>query len=184
MWFKLYRIYKDCAESQKGIAFKARAKIRMTIKNSTYFMKRAIELAKQAEMLGEVPVGAVVIDPIRNAIVGEGKNLTISNQDPTAHAEIVAIRQAAEIRQNYRLPDLDIYVTLEPCAMCAGAISQARLARLFFAALDSKGGAVVNGVRFFEQESCHSRPEVYRMNEFSSEIETILKTFFRKLRSR
>lgn len=156
----------------------------MTIKNSTFFMQRAIELAKQAETLGEVPVGAVVVDPERNVIVGEGKNLTISNHDPTAHAEIVAIRRVAEVKQNYRLPNLDMYVTLEPCAMCAGAISHARLARLFFATLDAKGGAVANGVRFFEQKSCHSRLEVSHMKEFSDEVETLLKTFFQKRRAK
>ena len=146
-------------------------------------MKRAIELAKQAETLGEVPVGAIVVDPARNEIVGEGGNQTISTNDPTAHAEIVAIRQATRKRQNYRIPELDMYVTLEPCTMCAGAISQARIARLYFAALDTKGGAVVNGVRFFEQESCHFRPELHHMSEFNDEVEAMLKAFFKKLRS-
>lgn len=150
--------------------------------NRNKFMTRAIELAKQAEISGEVPVGAVIVDPSQNLIIGESGNQTISNHDPTAHAEIVAIRRATQKKQNYRLPQTDMYVTLEPCAMCAGAISQARIARLYFAAPDPKGGAVISGVQFFEQSICHSRPKIYQMTEFNEVVAEQLKGFFKRLR--
>lgn len=125
----------------------------------TSFMADALTLAEQARLLGEVPVGAVVV---RNGkIIGKGHNQPRSHYDPSAHAEIVAIRAACEKLQSDRLEGCDLWVTLEPCTMCAGAIAYARIARLYFGATDPKGGAVENGVRFFDQPSCHHAPEVY-----------------------
>lgn len=141
-------------------------------------MQRAMELAHQAASRGEVPVGAVVFDPETDTIIGEGANSPIAANDPTAHAEIVAIRAAAAARQNYRLTGAHLYVTLEPCAMCAGAISMARISKLIFAAGDQKGGAVIHGPRFFEQPTCHWRPEIKHDQSRSEEASKLLKDFF------
>ena len=123
------------------------------------FMDRALELGCAAAAAGEVPVGAVVT---RNgAIVGEAHNAPRDLHDPTAHAEILAIRRAAESLGTERLIDCDLWVTLEPCAMCAGAIVHARIGRLYYAASDPKGGAVEHGARVFDQPQCLHRPEVY-----------------------
>ena len=123
------------------------------------FMDRALELGCAAAAAGEVPVGAVVT---RNgAIVGEAHNAPRDLHDPTAHAEILAIRRAAESLGTERLTDCDLWVTLEPCAMCAGAIVHARIGRLHYAASDPKGGAVEHGARVFDQPQCLHRPEVY-----------------------
>ena len=123
------------------------------------FMDRALELGCAAAAAGEVPVGAVVT---RNgAIVGEAHNAPRDLHDPTAHAEILAIRRAAESLGIERLTDCDLWVTLEPCAMCAGAIVHARIGRLYYAASDPKGGAVEHGARVFDQPQCLHRPEVY-----------------------
>ncbi|MEL7130330.1 MAG: nucleoside deaminase [Pseudomonadota bacterium] len=141
-------------------------------------MHRALELAQEAARQGEVPVGAVVFDPETKTIIGEGCNQPIANNDPTAHAEIVALRAAAQRLGNYRLTGLAIYVTLEPCAMCAGAISLARLGRLVFAASDPKGGGVLHGPRFFEQPTCHWRPEVIVDTQYADTASRLLKSFF------
>ncbi|WP_417595654.1 nucleoside deaminase [Parasphingorhabdus sp.] len=131
----------------------------MALANYTSYMEAALALANQALAIGEVPVGAVVI---RNGdIIGRGHNRTRIDQDPTAHAEIVAIREATRFLDNDRLDDCDLWVTLEPCTMCAGAIAHARIRRLYYSAGDPKGGAVDNGVRFFESPTCHHKPEVY-----------------------
>jgi tRNA(Arg) A34 adenosine deaminase TadA len=123
------------------------------------FMDRALELGCAAAAAGEVPVGAVVT---RNgAIVGEAHNAPRDLHDPTAHAEVLAIRRAAESLGTERLTDCDLWVTLEPCAMCAGAIVHARIGRLYYAASDPKGGAVEHGARVFDQPQCLHRPEVY-----------------------
>ena len=123
------------------------------------FMDRALELGRAAAAAGEVPVGAVVT---RNgAIVGEAHNAPRDLHDPTAHAEILAIRRAAESLGTERLTECDLWVTLEPCAMCAGAIVHARIGRLYYAASDPKGGAVEHGARVFDQPQCLHRPEVY-----------------------
>ena len=123
------------------------------------FMDRALELGRAAAAAGEVPVGAVVT---RNgAIVGEAHNAPRDLHDPTAHAEILAIRRAAESLGAERLTDCDLWVTLETCAMCAGAIVHARIGRLYYAASDPKGGAVEHGARVFDQPQCLHRPEVY-----------------------
>ena len=122
-------------------------------------MRRALDLAREAAEAGEVPVGAVVTDR-DGAIVAETRNAMRSALDPTAHAEMVAIRAAAEALGTSRLDGCDLWVTLEPCAMCAGAMALARISRLYFAAADPKGGAVVNGPRWFAQPTCHHRPDV------------------------
>lgn len=123
-------------------------------------MERAFTLAREAARAGEVPVGAVVIDPATGAIVGEGGNLVENMNDPSAHAEIVAIRAACAAIGKPRLDGFDLYVTLEPCAMCAQAIAHARLRRLYFGAYDPKGGGVEHGARVFDRATCHHRPEV------------------------
>lgn len=122
-------------------------------------MKRALALADEAARAGDVPVGAVVTDSA-GAIVAEAGNQMRASHDPTAHAEMVAIRRAAEALGTSRLDGCQLWVTLEPCAMCAGAIAIARLDRLVFAAEDPKGGGVVHGPRIFAQPTCHHRPEV------------------------
>jgi tRNA(adenine34) deaminase len=122
-------------------------------------MARALELAREAERAGEVPVGAVVVKD--GAVLGEGRNAPRTLTDPTAHAEILALRRAAEALGNERLDGCELWVTLEPCAMCAGAIAHARIARLYYGAPDPKGGAVEHGARVFKQPQCLHRPEVY-----------------------
>ena len=144
-------------------------------------MRIALEAAQAAAAAGETPVGAVVVDPATGEVVAVGANQPIGSHDPTAHAEIVALREAARIRGNYRLTDLTLVVTLEPCAMCAGAISHARIGRLVFGAEDAKGGAVVNGPRFFEQPTCHWRPTV-EGGVLAEESSALLKGFFQARR--
>ncbi len=122
------------------------------------FMARALELARQAGAAGEVPVGAVVVKD--GAIIGEGANAPRGTHDPTAHAEIVALRAAAKTLGNARLEGCELWVTLEPCAMCAGAISHARIARLYYGASDPKSGGVEHGARVFSRATCHHRPAV------------------------
>ena len=123
-------------------------------------MLRAFAEARAAAMRGEVPVGAVVVGKSGEVLAAAG-NQTLADKDPTAHAEILAIRAAAKALGSERLIDCDLYVTLEPCAMCAAAISFARIRRLYFAAGDEKMGAVDHGPRFFSQPTCHHAPEVY-----------------------
>ena len=122
-------------------------------------MLRALELAREAGRAGEVPVGAVVVRD--GVIIGEGHNAPRTLADPTAHAEMLALRRAAQALGNERLDGCELWVTLEPCAMCAGAIGHARIARLYYGAPDPKGGAVDHGARVFEQRQCLHRPEVY-----------------------
>ena len=124
-----------------------------------YPMRLALDLAAEAASAGEVPVGACIVRD--GAIVATSANAMRTASDPTAHAEIVAIRRAAEALGSARLDGCDLWVTLEPCAMCTGAIALARLARLYYAAEDPKGGAVAHGPRLFAQPTCHHRPEVY-----------------------
>ena len=151
---------------------------------TSHFMSRALELAQVAASEGEVPVGAVIVDPQTGDIVGEGHNRPIAGSDPTAHAEIMALRAAAARLENYRLPGLDLYVTLEPCAMCAGAISFARIRKLVFAADDPKGGAVLHGPQFFAQPTCHWRPEIERDQAHAEAAAAMLKDFFRSRRKK
>jgi len=145
-------------------------------------MQRSLQLAELAAEMGEVPVGAVLIDPSTGAIVGEGHNRPIANHDPTAHAEIMAIRAAAEKLGNYRLPGLHLFVTLEPCAMCAGAISFARIEKVVFAADDPKGGALVHGPRFFEQPTCHWHTLIEQDTANAEKAGNMLTQFFQARR--
>ncbi len=123
------------------------------------FMNLALEEARTAAALGEVPIGCVIV--LDGKPIARAGNRTLTDRDPTAHAELLAIRQCAEILGTERLVGCDLYVTLEPCTMCAAAISFARVRRLYYGAADPKGGAVESGVRFFEQATCHHRPEIY-----------------------
>lgn len=138
-------------------------------------MRRALNLAKAAADAGEVPVGAVVVKD--GEVIGEGRNAPRESHDPTAHAEIVAIRAAAARLGNERLDGCDLYVTLEPCAMCAGAIAHARIARLYYGADDAKGGAVAHGPRVFAQPTTHHRPDIYD-GIGAGEAAALLKDFF------
>jgi tRNA(adenine34) deaminase len=143
------------------------------------FMALALKEAEAAGRRGEVPVGAVVANG--DIVVASAGNRTRELADPTAHAEMVAIREACRKLASERLTDHDLYVTLEPCAMCAGAISFARLRRLYFGAADEKGGAVVNGVRFFASPTCHHTPDIYP-GIAESDAALLLKDFFRERR--
>ena len=147
------------------------------------FMRRALDLAQAAAADGETPVGCVIVDPATGAVVAEGANQPIGTQDPTAHAEIVAMRAAGQALGNYRLTGLTLYVTLEPCAMCAGAISHARIGRVVWGADDPKGGGVAHGPRFFDQPTCHWRPEV-QGGVSADQAATLLKDFFRARRAK
>ncbi|TRC96715.1 nucleoside deaminase [Mesorhizobium sp. WSM4303] len=143
------------------------------------FMALALKEAQAAALRGEVPVGAVIASG--DAVVSSAGNRTRELADPTAHAEMLAIRAACQKLSSERLTGHDLYVTLEPCAMCAGAISFARLRRLYFGAADEKGGAVVNGVRFFASPTCHHTPDIYPgMAEADAAL--LLKEFFRERR--
>ena len=146
-------------------------------------MRIALEEAQAAAALGETPVGALIVDPATGEVIARAHNGPIGAHDPTAHAEIVAIRAAAEKLGNYRLTGLTLVVTLEPCAMCAGAISHARIGRVVFGAEDPKGGAVVHGPRFFEQPTCHWRPDVTG-GVLAEESSAMLKAFFRMRRGK
>ena len=142
-------------------------------------MRRALDLAAEAAAAGEVPVGAVVTRG--GTIVGEGRNAMRAGHDPTAHAEIVALRAAAAGLGTSRLDDCTLWVSLEPCAMCAGAIALARVAALRFAAEDPKGGAVVNGPRLFAQPTCHHRPDILG-GIGEEEAAGLLRSFFAERR--
>ncbi len=140
------------------------------------FMKEALNQAKIAFEKDEVPVGAVVVEEGKIIAVAHNQNLQLN--DPTAHAEILAIRKAAEIKKSARLDGCDLYVTLEPCGMCAAAISLARIRRIYYAVSDEKFGAVENGSRFFSSSSCHHVPEIYsEIGE--TEAKDLLVKFFR-----
>ena len=138
-------------------------------------MARALALAAEAAAAGEVPVGAVVARD--GAIIAEARNAMRAGHDPTAHAEIVAIRAAAAILGNQWLTGCDLFVTLEPCAMCAGAIAQARIARLYYAADDPKGGAIEHGARLFAQPTCLHKPQVFS-GIGATQSSALLVTFF------
>ncbi|MGP9812381.1 nucleoside deaminase [Rhodopseudomonas sp. NSM] len=143
------------------------------------FMDLALAAAETAGQAGEVPIGCVIVRA--NEVIASAGNRTLTDRDPTAHAELLAIREAARKLGSERLPDCDLYVTLEPCTMCAGAISFARIRRLYFAAFDPKGGAVESGVRFFGQPTCHHAPEVYS-GVGEREAALMLREFFRARR--
>ena len=144
-------------------------------------MQEALELARRAAELGEVPVGAVVVDA-EGRILGAAHNRTEADADPTAHAEILALRAAAAALGAARLPQCDLYVTLEPCPMCAAAIGFARIRRLYFGAADPKGGGVEHGPRIFESPSCHHAPDVYG-GIGEREAAELLRAFFQARRT-
>jgi tRNA(adenine34) deaminase len=144
-------------------------------------MALALEEAERAAARGEVPVGAVLVEAGTGAVLARAGNRTEEFHDPTAHAEMLVLREATTKRGSARLGDCDLYVTLEPCAMCAAALSFARIRRLYFGAYDPKGGAVEHGPRFFGQPTCHHRPEVYGGIEEIRAGE-LLKKFFQERR--
>jgi tRNA(Arg) A34 adenosine deaminase TadA len=140
-------------------------------------MSEALAEAEAAALMGEVPVGAVIVEAATGQVLSRAGNRTEADRDPTAHAEILAIRAAAASRGQPRLPDCDLYVTLEPCAMCAAAISLARIRRVYFGAYDPKGGAVEHGPKWFAQPTCLHRPEVYGGIE-EGRAAAMLRAFF------
>ena len=142
----------------------------------------ALEEAKSAALRGEVPVGAVLLGA-DGALLARDGNRILQRKDPTAHAEMLVMRAGAAALGNERLTGASLFVSLEPCAMCAGAMAMARIARLVFAACDPKGGAVLHGPRFFEQPTCHHRPAVTQTEPHALEAGEILKEFFRARRS-
>ena len=145
------------------------------------FMELALDEARKAQSLGEVPIGCVIVRD--GAVIAAAGNRTLADHDPTAHAEMIAIRAAAQKLGSERLNECDLHVTLEPCAMCVGAISLARIARLVFAADDAKGGAVLHGPEFFAQPTCHHRPQIARAG--SAEVAgALLRKFFQARRPR
>jgi tRNA(adenine34) deaminase len=143
------------------------------------FMDLALKAAENAGKSGEVPIGCVIV--LNGGVIAAVGNRTLSDRDPTAHAEILAIRLAAGVIGSERLVDCDLYVTLEPCTMCAAAISFARVRRLYYGATDPKGGAVESGVRFFASPTCHHVPEVYSAVG-ETEAATLLREFFKARR--
>ena len=145
-----------------------------------YFMRQALDEAIKSSRRGEVPIGAVVIQ--ENQILSRGHNRPISKKDPTAHAEIIALRKACSKSKSYRLPDCDLYVTLEPCAMCLGAVVQARIRRVVYGALDPKGGAV-QSIMNFPFEKTNHRLEV-KGGVLAEECSKVLKEFFQEKRER
>lgn len=152
----------------------------MTSRTANSHMALALSLAEEAARRGEVPVGAVISGP-DGVVLAAASNRTRELNDPSAHAEILAIREVCAARGSERIGDCDLYVTLEPCPMCAGAISFARIRRLYFGASDSKGGAVESGVRLFSQPTCHHAPEVYSGIDEVRAAE-LLKRFFAERR--
>jgi tRNA(adenine34) deaminase len=143
------------------------------------FMDMALDQARAAAAAGEAPVGCVVV--CGGEVIAQAGNRTLADKDPTAHAEMLAIRAAALAIGSERLAGCDLYVTLEPCAMCAAALAFARIRRLYYGAADAKGGAVENGVRFFTSPTCHHRPEIYG-GIGAAEASALLKEFFRARR--
>lgn len=145
------------------------------------YMALAMAEAESAAQRGEVPVGAVVVEAGTGAVLSRAGNETEARADPTAHAEIVALRAACAVRGRPRLPDCDLYVTLEPCTLCAAAISFARIRRLVYGAQDPKGGGVAHGARFYAQQTCHHRPEV-NCGVMAESSAALLRAFFRARR--
>ena len=143
------------------------------------FMELALDEARKAQDAGEVPIGCVIVRD--GTVIAAAHNRTLTDRDPTAHAEMIAIRAAARQLGSERLPDCDLHVTLEPCAMCAAAISFARVRRLYYGAPDPKGGAVDSGVRFFASPTCHHRPDVYGGISGAASA-TMLRGFFEERR--
>lgn len=140
----------------------------------------ALEEAKAAATRGEVPVGAVLVKD--DTVIARSGNRIVEKHDPTAHAEMEVIRAGAEVLNNERLTGTTLYVTLEPCAMCAGAIAHARIPRVVYAAADPKGGAIAHGPKFFAQPTCHHHPEITQVEEMADEAGEVLRAFFRSRR--
>jgi tRNA(Arg) A34 adenosine deaminase TadA len=147
------------------------------------FMGMALAQAQAAAQAGEAPVGAVLVDPATDEIIAQAANAPIATCDPAAHAEIIALRAGGRARENYRLTGLELFVTLEPCAMCAGAISHARVGRLIYGASDPKGGAVEHGPLYFQQPTCHWRPQV-EAGVRAEESAALLRGFFKARRAK
>jgi tRNA(adenine34) deaminase len=143
-------------------------------------MKLALAEARAAAAEGEVPIGCVIV--CDGTVIARGRNRTVADHDPTAHAEVLALRAAAASLGTERLTQCDIYITLEPCTMCAGALSLARVRRLYYGATDPKGGAVDSGVQFFRAPTCHHRPDVYG-GVAEQEAAALLREFFARRRS-
>ena len=149
--------------------------------SQNHYMAEALSEAQAAAADGEIPVGAVIVDSTTGEIIARGSNATEAINDPTAHAEMMVIQQACKLKGAPRLPECDIYVTLEPCPMCATAISFARLRRVYFGAYDPKGGGVDHGPKIFQQPTCHHQPEIYGgIDEQACAV--LLKEFFRDRR--
>ncbi|HEV2676486.1 MAG TPA: nucleoside deaminase [Aliidongia sp.] len=153
----------------------------MTVARRPSFMDMALVQARAAATAGEVPVGAVLVEAASGRVLAQTRNRIEELNDPTAHAELLAIRAGAALLDSPRLPACDLYVTLEPCPMCAGAIAFARLRRVYYGAGDPKGGAIDHGVRLFDQPSCHHRPEVYG-GIGETESAELLREFFQARR--
>jgi len=145
------------------------------------YMAQALEQAHQAEARGEVPIGAIIVDNQTGEVIAQSGNSTITDNDPTAHAEINAIRAACNKLHSQRIPNTTLYVTLEPCTMCAAAIAFARISHLVIGATDEKGGGVVNGIRFFDQPTCHHKINITH-SVLAYECGQILKNFFKEKR--
>lgn len=147
------------------------------------YMQKALELAITASNQDEIPVGCLIVDSNSGEIIASAHNLSQHSEDATAHAEILAIRNACKTLNQNRLWDMDMFVTLEPCTMCAAAISFARIKNLYFGAYDEKGGAVINGVKFYEQKTCHHKPNVIS-GILEKECSELLKSFFKNKRNK
>jgi tRNA(Arg) A34 adenosine deaminase TadA len=145
------------------------------------YMRIALDMAQAAAKADEAPIGAVIVDPSSGEVIAACGNAPIGRHDPTAHAEILAIRAAGQARGNYRLTGLWMFVTLEPCPMCAGALSHARIGRLVYGADDAKGGGVIHGPRVFDQPTCHWRPSVVG-GVLAEDSAVMLRGFFRARR--
>ncbi|MBR2137076.1 MAG: nucleoside deaminase [Alphaproteobacteria bacterium] len=150
--------------------------------NKEKYMQLALKQGYIAAKLDEVPVGVVIVDPTSGKVIAKAHNKTMHKGNPTAHAEILAIQKACQKLKINRLREMDMYVTLEPCTMCAAAISFARIHNLFIGALDPKGGAVINGVRFYESATCHHKPNIEH-GICAEECSALLKSFFKNKRT-
>lgn len=150
---------------------------------SEFYMQIALEQAGLASSADEIPIGAVVVDPRSGEVISVAHNLSEHSADATAHAELLAIQRACQKLGQNRLRDLDLYVTLEPCTMCAAAISFARIANLYIGAEDPKGGAVLNGIKFYDAPTCHHRPQFFS-GILAAECSQILKDFFKAKRQK
>jgi tRNA(adenine34) deaminase len=155
----------------------------MTTEQDYSFMRLALEEANAARVRNEVPIGAVIVDSQTGEILARQGNRTLEMRDPSAHAEMLTIREACAKKGAQRIPECDLYVTLEPCAMCAAAISFARIRRLIIGALDEKGGGVFHGPRFYEQPTCHHRPLI-ESGPLAAEAGALLKNFFSEKRKK